>query len=628
MTTGVMYDFIFGSLATDEKRLDNVRSELNGISHQYRLEPRDPLPQGPLVVRASTGPAIAADRLTLYLDTNDGIPQGRRGVALVGRAIPMQPVNVEWNTLLWGYVTIWEVILPPQPPNTILRYKIEAWSSLNGLSVFADNQATTSEAATLFAAAVDNQHVPRWAREAIIYHIFVDRFHSGSDRHFQAPASPHDYWGGTLRGITDKLDYLAELGVTALWLSPIFPSPSYHGYDASDYFEIEPRLGSIDDLRRLCDQAHQRGMRIMLDFVAAHVSWEHPYFKAARQDPLSPYRDWFYFGDGPDDYETFFGVRQMPKVNTAHPPARRYLIDAACHWLKQGVDGFRLDFAQGTDRAFWADFRAATRAVHPECFLFGEVIETAELVRSYEGRLDGCLDFLLLQSLRRFFAFRDLPVSTFDAFLRAHERYFPATFLRPTFLDSHDVNRFLWLVKGDVRRLKLAAAAQFSLPGPPIIYYGTEIGMSQSQDVTTPQGNTRDYEARAAMIWDDRQNRGLLAFYRRLIALRRQHPALVFGRHISLVVRDKAGVYAYARDHGTDQVIVVLNNSPKPHRVVVPVSEAEVADGRSLRDLLLLGDAGERGQLVRGGEIVLQMAPYQAVILASNINTSSNKEAV
>ncbi len=616
MTTGVMYDFIFGSLATDEKRLDSVRAELKGVRHQHQLEPRNPLPQQPLAVRASTGPAIAADWLTLYLETNGRIPQGRKGVAQAGQAIPMHPVNVEWNTLLWGYVTTWEATLPPQAAGTILRYKIEAWHSSDEFSVFADNQATHSGSATLFAVAVGHQEIPRWAREAIIYHIFVDRFHPGSGRSFRYSTNPYDFYGGTLQGIIDRLDYLADLGVTALWLSPIFPSPSYHGYDASDYFNVEPRMGSLDDLRRLCDQAHQRSIRIILDFVADHVSWEHPYFKAARQNLQNPYREWFYFGDGPDDYETFFGVRQMPRVNTAHPPARQYLIDAACHWLKQGVDGFRLDFAQGTDHAFWTDFRAATRALNPESFLFGEVIETAELVRSYQGRLDGCLDFLLLQSLRRFFAFRDLPVSAFDAFLRAHDRYYPADFLRPTFLDSHDVNRFLWLVEEDIRRLKLAAVAQFSLTGPPIIYYGTEVGMSQRRDVTTSQGNTHDYEARGPMIWDDRQNSELLAFYQRLIAVRRRHPAFVYGERIPLVVGDAARIYAYARSYADDQLIVVLSNSPTPHRVTVPVGKAEVADGRSLRDLLLPSDAGQKELSVRNGEIVLSIAPYQSLILA------------
>ena len=613
MTTGVMYDFIFGSLATDEKRLESIRAEWSGVSHRYRLEPRDPSPQQPVVVRASVGPAVAANRVTLYLDTEDQDPQGRRGVASVGQAIPMQPVNVEWNTLLWGYVTTWEATLPPQPAGVTLRYKIEAWSSCHDLSVFADNQAPTSETATQFAVAVDSYQAPRWAREAVIYHIFVDRFHPGRGRRFRFPVNPRDFCGGTLQGIIEKLDYLADLGATAVWLSPIFPSPSYHGYDATDYFSIEPRLGSIEDFRRLCREAHQRGIRIILDFVANHVSWQHPYFRAAQKDPQSPYREWFYFGDGPEDYETFFGVKQMPKVNTTHLPARQYLIDAACHWLEQGADGFRLDFAQGTDPAFWTAFRTATRSVHPESFLFGEVIETAEQVRSYEGRLDGCLDFLLLQSLRRFLAFGDLSVSAFDAFLRAHERYFPTAFLRPTFLDSHDVNRFLWLVRGDIRRLKLAAVTQFTLASPPIIYYGTEVGMSQQQDVATPQGNTRDHEARAPMVWDERQNRDLLTFYRRLIAIRRRHAALVDGQRIPLVVWDEGGVYAYARGEGEEQLIVVLNNSPAPRRVVVPVGQVGVAEGRSLGDLL--SDSDSKSWRVQDGEITVEMTPYQAMIL-------------
>jgi cyclomaltodextrinase / maltogenic alpha-amylase / neopullulanase len=151
------------------------------------------------------------------------------------------------------------------------------------------------------------------------------------------------------------------------------------------------------------------------------------------------------------------------------------MIESATYWLDRGLDGFRCDYANGPSHAFWSAFRAATRAAKPDSITLGEVVETPELQRTYQGRLDGCLDFLLLQGLRQFFAFDVMTASAFDGFLQRHLAFFAGDFVLPSFLDNHDMNRFLWVVRGDVRRLKLAALCQFTLPHPPIIYYGTNV---------------------------------------------------------------------------------------------------------------------------------------------------------
>ena len=302
---------------------------------------------------------------------------------------------------------------------------------------------------------------------------------------------------------------------------------------------IEPRLGSEADFRELVAAAHRRGLRVVLDFVANHLSRQHPAFVAAQADPASAQREWFFFRDYPQSYEAFYDVPEQPIVNTDHPAVREYLIGAARHWLTLGADGFRLDHAHGATHGFWSAFRTATRAAKADAAIFGEVTDTPALMRSYTGRMDGVLDFPLLDLLRAFFAFQSIGVSQFDRALQQHFAYFGPELVLPSFLDNHDMNRFLWLVGGDTRRLKLAALCQFTLPQPPIVYYGTEVGLSQRQAVG------RLEEARLPMLWDEQQDRELLDFYRRLIALRRQTVATWSAPRTTLRVDDERGLYAY-----------------------------------------------------------------------------------
>ena len=610
-----MEDFIFGTLATDEKRLARIKAQRSGLSHLNRISPRKPLPKEPVTVMATLGPGISADRLSCYYTTDGSEPQGERGRAIHGRAIALERVGVQWDTLLWGYVESWWGELPPQPEGTKVRYKIGAWSSRGGEEIFADNQAPVSAEATNFAYLVDRYAPPDWAREAIIYQIFLDRFYPGDGESFKSPATPRGFYGGTLRGVTQKLDYLSELGVTCLWLSPCFASPSHHGYDSTDWYTVEPRLGTNEDLRELVEAAHARDIRVLLDFVPNHVSNQHPFFQAAQADPNSPYRRWFVFTRWPNEYETFFGIKQLPKINNEYEPARRYVIDCACHYLTEyGVDGFRLDYANGPSHDFWVDFRQATKAARPDSFSFGEVVEAADVVRSYASCLDGCLDFLLLRALRRFFAFGSLDTRGFDVFLSRHYAYFrfkEGEFLLPNFLDNHDMNRFLWAAEGDKRRLKLAATCQFALPGPPIIYYGTEVGLSQVRDVRTPDGYGHPEESRLPMLWGDEQDKELLAHYKRLIAIRKAHPVLWQGEYVSLLA--EGNILAFLRRSAEETLVVVLNNGEGVYPLDVPL-EGHLPDGVILRDLIGGGEARVVGGRLRGPSL----PPRTGAILSSS----------
>src|SRR5439155_989753 len=257
-----------------------------------------------------------------------------------------------------------------------------------------------------------------------------------------------------------------------------------------------PALGTLADFDRLVADAHGRGIRVLLDFVPNHWSREHPTFVEAAADRASPYVDWYRFKRWPNSYESFFGHKPMPRINYANAEARRHVLDAVRFWVERGADGYRVDYALGPDEDFWADFRVATAGV----WTFGEVVETPATQLAFEGLLDGCLDFGLLEALRATFAHGAWDGARFTSFLDAHEQYFPVSFSRPSFLDNHDMNRFLWSAGGDVARLKLAALCQFTLAGPPIVYYGTEVGLSQDEDIRAG-GLGGDRHARLPMLW-------------------------------------------------------------------------------------------------------------------------------
>jgi cyclomaltodextrinase / maltogenic alpha-amylase / neopullulanase len=551
-------DFIFGTLATDDLRLAHIRSLKAGVAHNHARSPRGPLPGQEVVLELTVGPAAAdglpaLDQAWVYWTDDNTDPQGKPGSAENGNVVQMQPAGVEWDTLLWGYVSRFRAVLPGQPRGSVVRYRLSA-SSPDGSEVFSDSGRT-------YAYYIDDDPPPAWAEEGVIYQIFVDRFHPGGENPWQTPDSLSGFFGGTLQGVLDRLDYLQDLGASVLWLSPIFPSPSHHGYDAFDYFEIEPRLGTKEDFRRLLDACHAREMRVILDFVPNHWSHLHPTFQDASSDPNSPYRDWYTFIRWPVRYLSFFDVPELPKINLRNPQARQHMLDAAAYWLEFGIDGYRVDHAIGPTPDFWADFRRVTRAVKPDCWSFGEVVDPPDLQLSFEGLLDGCLDFVLLEALRKTFAFGRWSGKRIASFLERHEAYFPPSFSRPSFLDNHDMNRFLWAARGDVRRLKLAALCQFTLAGPPVIYQGTELGLSQRRDVRQHGPE----EARLPMPWGADQDVELLSYYRQLIALCKEHSFLRQGERKILAVGED--FLAYSRSDSGAGGAVVLNLSDRSQSI-------------------------------------------------------------
>ena len=545
-----MQEFIFGTLATTEQRLETAREERLGVQHQHRLEPRAP--------RSGESPVLF---VTAELDQ----PLARIECVMSQpetAVFPLSPQKTKWDLLNWSYYQVWQGALPPQPEGTVVRYQIVAYPADGSEPILADDGAT-------FSYFVGDPAQPDWARGAIVYQVFPDRFYPGNGRSWQPTSHLSDIYGGTIRGIIQKLDYIADLGFNAIWLNPFFPDHTHHGYHASDYFSVNPRLGTLDDIKELVAAAHGRDIRLILDFVANHWGSAHDTFQAALTDRTSAYYHWYKWENWPHAYATFFGVKDLPEINVQHPDVRAYLLNSIRYWLGEiGFDGLRLDYVLGPTHDFWTELRAVAKSMRPDVWIFGEAVETPITQLSYEGRFDGCLDFLLAQAIRRTFAFGTMEIEAFANFLDLHEQFFPDTFSRPSFLDNHDMNRFFWLVGDDKRKLKLAALCQFTLMGAPIVYNGTEVGVTQERGITDPNSHGME-ECRQPMLWDGEQDQELLAFYRGLIHLRHEHPLLWQGGRQTLHADSEQGTLAYMRYDASNVILVGLNASDEPHIIEV-----------------------------------------------------------
>jgi len=539
-----MIDNIFGTNIEPETRQARHRASHSGVRHLMRREPLDPLPGQPITLHLTTGGTVPYDAAVCRYTTDGSDPNSPTATVL-----ELEPGPAEWDDPGWGFVRGWTVDLPPQPAQTLLRYRLSARRADTGAWEAADPSTEAENNGLTNALWVDDDPPPAWAREALVYHIFLDRFNPGAGRAWQQPSSLSGFFGGALRGVTEKLDYIQSLGFDTLWLSPFFKSNSHHGYNASDYYTVEPRLGTNDELKELVHQAHQRGLRLVLDFVANHWSKEHPTFQEAQRDPASPYRDWYTWKHWPDDYGMYFHVKELPRVNLDHPPARVYMIEAARHWLREGFDGFRLDHANGP---------SPDKQVNPDCWIFAEIIHTPEKLRRYAGIFDGTLDFILARALRETFALERMSLAEFENTLQSQDAFFPPDFMRPAFLDNHDMSRFLYLCGNNKEKLKLAALLIYTLPGTPIVYNGAEAGVSQERPMQ--QGSRYIFEeARLPMRWDTGADAALMDFFRRLAGLRRAHPALVHGRRRLLHLDASTRTYAYLRDDGNERLVTAVN---------------------------------------------------------------------
>ena len=353
-----------------------------------------------------------------------------------------------------------------------------------------------------------------WCGGAVFYQIFVDRFSCGDtekdrtyiNKRWGEIPDPKSFYGGDLKGITQKLAYLEGLGVNALYLTPVFTSPSNHKYDTVDYFHVDKMFGSDEDLKELVGKAHERGMKIVLDAVFNHCSMLCAQFRDVLQKGrASRYYDWFLIrGDKPDpeegNYECFAACRYMPKWNTNNEEVQAFLIGVALHWMREcGVDGWRLDVADEVSHDFWRRFRKAVKAENAQAILIGESWhDAAAWLRGDE--FDGIMNYSFTKACIDFFATKTRDVQSFcdrlnELLMRNTDQ---VNEMMLNLLDSHDTERFLTLAGERKDALVLALAVLFFFPGMPCICYGTEIGMIGEYEPDSRR--TFDWDARDELL--------------------------------------------------------------------------------------------------------------------------------
>jgi cyclomaltodextrinase len=456
--------------------------------------------------------------------------------------------------------------------------------------------------------------VPYWVQDAIFYQIFPDRFANGDARNdppnVQPWGSPPTIWGfqgGDLRGIIEKFDYLLGLGITALYLNPIFLSTSTHRYNIIDYYKIDSKLGTLEDFHALINVAHANHIKVILDGVFNHCARGFfAFVDVLENQEYSPYRDWFHLKSFPVDayspskdegYLAWWGIKSLPKFNTANPAVRRYLLDVARYWIEQGTDGWRLDVPNEIDDdSFWDEFRQTVKSANPDAYLVGE-IWTPDARWVGETHFDGLMDYPLREALLDYLNGGFLTTTAFadkvENLLKLYAR--ENTYAMYLTLGSHDTERIMTLL-GSLNKVKLAFSFLFALPGAPAIYYGDEIGLKGGKDP----------DCRGAFPWSpDQWQKDLQSTLRGLITARKRHAAIRRGDFLRILADDRRRCYAFARLLGDENILVVINAGPTPRNLRLSITGLPWEDGRILRNLL-----GSEEFLVSGNTVVVDLPPW------------------
>ncbi|MFQ5821222.1 MAG: alpha-amylase family glycosyl hydrolase [Candidatus Heimdallarchaeota archaeon] len=405
--------------------------------------------------------------------------------------------------------------------------------------------------------------VPDWVKDAIIYEIFPERYANGNPDNNPPDIEPWggiptrtNFFGGDLQGIIDKLDYIKELGINAIYLTPIFAANTNHKYDTIDYYQIDPCFGTLNTFRSLLQRAHDSGIRIILDAVFNHVGdgfWA--FQDVIERGETSQYVNWFYIEDLPvtrtpmPNYASYENASYLVKLNVHNLEVRRYLFDVARHWAQERIDGWRLDVPFLMNHHFWKRFRRVVKEINPELYIVAEIWEKATSWLKGD-ECDGAMNYRLRDIILDFFVYKKMDTQTFDRKLAALRAEHPGetAYTMLNLLGSHDTPRFLTLCKGNKELFKVAVAFLFTYVGVPMIYYGDEVGMKGENDP----------DCRRPMVWDPVvQDQKLLEWHRQLIRIRKAYPALRRGS--IQTIHALGDVYAFERQQNTDYVLVFLN---------------------------------------------------------------------
>lgn len=436
-----------------------------------------------------------------------------------------------------------------------------------------------------------------WTQGMLIYQIFPDRFatsdpnrtleHPGVygkeavfkkwDELPEAPPIGRDFFGGDLRGVIQKLDYLKDLGVETIYFNPIFEAVTNHRYEAIDFMRIDPMLGTEQDFDDLIREAHARDIKVVLDAVFNHCSSDSIYFDitgkqtsrtgvpGAAQSPTSPYYRWFRFTEWPTEYDGWWGFGFMPEFVEA-PEMEDYFLGVdgvTRYWLRKGIDGWRCDVAFDNTPIFWQRFRRAVETERPGAYTVSE--EWRDATHYFLGDMfNATQNYRFAWAVRGYLATGELLPSEFDDRLQVWMRDTPAEAIKSQMnqLDSHDTDRLLTVCRGHRERYLQAIAFQLSYAGAPCIYYGNETGL---------EGAYAE-DGRRTMPWDALDEE-MVGWFKKAINTRNKSQAIRLGDVETVIIDDDQRVYGFSRQHESETVYAVFNAGDKPATCEIPLGE-------------------------------------------------------
>jgi glycosidase len=479
---------------------------------------------------------------------------------------------------------------------------------------------------------------PDWVKDAIFYQIFPDRFAFSKALQpvkpdnlepWDSPPTTYGYKGGDLIGVVERLDYLQDLGINALYFNPIFQSASNHRYHTHDYYQVDPLLGGNQAFTTLLEAAQRRGIRVILDGVFNHASRGFFYFNdIVENGRSSPYLDWFTISEFPVNpydlsripgYRAWYNLHALPKFNTDHPQVREYLMRVAEHWTRMGIDGWRLDVPNEIQTGgFWEEFRQRVKEINPDAYITGEIWQEAGSYLQGD-RFDGVMNYLFAEAAISFAAGPRVdwrlaegkgyrPSMNLDARSYADRidwvlSLYPWEIQLAQFnlLDSHDTARVISLAGGDIASVHLSTLLLMTYPGAVSIYYGDEIGL---------EGGMPDHDTRRPFPWDRPHlwKTEVLDFHKELIRLRNRHPALRRGIYRRLYADD--AVYAFGRQLGEETLLIAVNTAGQSRTAAIPV-DGFFAPDSALE--MLYGSSG--GADIQAGKVQLNLSPRSGVVL-------------
>jgi alpha-amylase len=504
--------------------------------------------------------------------------------------------------------------LQPQPP---LARGLQAGvpASLNRLSTPVKAQSRSR----------DLRNTGRIWQDEIVYFVFTDRFANGDrNNDFNVKSDPWAYHGGDLQGVINKLDYIKDLGATAIWLTPVIDNRDnafvadfgnghkqeiwgYHGYWFKDFYKIDEHLGDMAKLKQLVAEAHKRGIKILLDIVANHTDYDHP-FAVDRKNPASKYHSWFNQNGVIRDWNNAWWVEngelaELPDLNQNNPEVARYVIDNMKWWITQsGVDGFRIDTVKHVPRSFWQQFEREIKAFAGDDFLLLGEIYTPQpegMAPYLHDGMHSAFDFPLYYAIKDALGGGQSMRRLGDIFDK--DGIYPDASMLSPFIDNHDVARFVHEASGDKRKkLMLSVAFIMSIRGLPMLYYGTEVGLPGGPD----PDNRRDM--------DFNRDNGLRDYVKFLTNTRKQNRALRRGRQLEMWKDEQ--VYGFTRltEVANEEIMAFFNNSTQPQTRKVPIRAESPLKATESRLQNLLNP--QEFTQIQGGFVQVTVPPLSAVL--------------